>query len=276
MNTETVRVRGSLRPSAGRTFWVNALFAPRTSLGFMRIDFILGEILVISFTQMLFFAYVAGLAHNPASSVAYVVVGNAVSTITYASVFSVCQTSDREKEQGTIEPLLVTPTNRIALYAGRGVVPVAVSMGTVAMGLVYAIWVFHAPVAPGAFGPVTISVVLTSLAMVGFGLLLGGIALYLRTSIILGNLFVFLGLLLSGANFPLSELPAPLADVGYGLPLTWGIAAVRAAMAGGSWGSLATLWGILVLEGAACYALAFALWGTFERRAYRTGSLARF
>ncbi len=90
------------RPSFWRTFWVNAIFAPRTSLGFMRLDFVLGTIFIIPLTQMLFFAFVATLANNPASPVSFVVLGNAVATATYSSVFSVCQTTDSEKEGGTM------------------------------------------------------------------------------------------------------------------------------------------------------------------------------
>src|SRR5580693_7360034 len=173
-----------LKPSIWRTFWVNAIFAPRTSLGFMRLDFVLGTIFIIPFTQMVFFAYVAALS-GPGTSVAFVVVGNAVATVTYSSVFSVCQTTDSEKEAGTMEQLLVSPANRIALYFGRGVVPILTSLATVTVGLVYAVTIFHVPFDVAATPELAVSIVLTAVAMVGFGLLLGGVALYLRTSIIL-------------------------------------------------------------------------------------------
>ncbi|MCI4329137.1 MAG: hypothetical protein L3J86_06080, partial [Thermoplasmata archaeon] len=140
----------ALRPSIARTFWVNAIFAPRTSLGFMRLDFVLGTIFIIPFTQMVFFAFVASLS-GMASAVAFVVVGNAVATVTYSSVFSVCQTTDNEKEAGTMEHLLVSPANRFALYFGRGVVPILTSLATVTVALVYAVEVFHVPFSSGAY-----------------------------------------------------------------------------------------------------------------------------
>jgi ABC-2 type transport system permease protein len=265
-----------LRPSFLRTFWVNAIFAPRTSLGFMRIDFILGTVFVIPLTQMLFFAFVAQLADNPTSSIAYVVVGNAVATVTYSSVFSVCQTTDNEKQAGTMEHLLVSPANRMALYFGRGLIPILISLATVTVALFYAVVLFGASFAASAALPLAISIVLTAFAMVGFGLLLGGVALYLRTSIILGNIFLFLGLLLSGANFPLSSLPPVLQWIGWFLPLTWGIAAVRAGLAGAPLAQLLPLWGLVGLCALVSFGLAIGLWGTFERRALATGSIARF
>lgn len=270
------------KSSFWRTFWANAIVAPKTTLGFMRVDFVFGEIFIIPLTQIAFFALVVILstqgdpASEVAQQVAYVAVGNAVATVAYTSIFSVCQTTDSEKQMGTMEHLLVTPTNRTALYFGRGIFPILISLATVTMGLVYGVLFFGVPVAPGSEVNIAVSVILTAFAMVGFGLLLGGVALYLRTSIILGNIFLFVGLLLSGVNFPLSSLPLPLQIAGYGLPLTWGVEAIRSALNGASLETMGLLWLALALSGAIAYGASIALWGTFEHRALSTGSIARF
>ncbi|HYA10913.1 MAG TPA: ABC transporter permease [Thermoplasmata archaeon] len=261
------------RSSFARTFWTNAVFAPRTSLGFMRVDFVLGTVFVIPLTQMVFFAFVARLGGD---NVAFTALGNAVATVTYSSVFSVCQTTDSEKWQGTMEHLLVSPANRLALYFGRGLIPILISLATVTVGLTYADAFFGVGIAPSAVPALAVSVVLTAFAMVGFGLLLGGIALYLRTSIILGNIFLFAGLLLSGVNFPLSALPLPLQYAGDALPLTWGLRAIRAAVAGDSLATLGVLWAAVAAAAAASFGAAIFLWEVFERRALSTGSIARF
>jgi ABC-2 type transport system permease protein len=264
------------RPVFWRTFWTNAVLAPRTSLGFMRLDFVLGTIFIIPLTQMIFFAFVVQLGNGGASEIAFTAVGNAVATVTYSSVFSVCQTTDSEKQQGTMEHLLVSPANRLALYLGRGLIPILISLATVTVGLVYATALFGVSIPLGTIPGLAVSVVLTAAAMVGFGLLLGGVALYLRTSIILGNIFLFVGLLLSGVNFPVSALPVPLQYAGDALPLTWGLAAIRGAIAGDAIGPLSLLWGAVALSGLLSIGLAMGLWGVFERRALATGSIARF
>ncbi len=266
----------ALRPSFLRTLWANAVMAPKTTLGFMRIDFVLGTIFIIPLTQMVFFAFVVRLEAGGAAEVAFTALGNAVATVTYSSVFSVCQTTDSEKQQGTMEHLLVSPANRFALYLGRGLIPILISLATVSVGLLYASTFFGVHIDPSTIPAVAVSVVLTAFAMVGFGLLLGGVALYLRTSIILGNIFLFCGLLLSGVNFPLSALPLPLQYVGDALPLTWGLAAIRAAVAGTTGGPLELLWGAVALAGAISFGASISLWAVFERRALATGSIARF
>ncbi|HTT26087.1 MAG TPA: ABC transporter permease [Thermoplasmata archaeon] len=264
------------RPTFLRTFWTNAVFAPKTSLGFMHVDLVLGTVFVIPFTQMLFFAFVAQLANDPGISVQFVVIGNAVSTVTYSSIFSVCQTTDHEKNNGTIEHLLVTPTNRFALYIGRGIVPILLSLATATVGLFYAVVLFGVPFAWSEALPLAVSVGLAAVALVGFGLLLGGVALYLRTSIILGNIFLFIGLLLSGVNFPTSQLPIALQYVANGFPLTWAVAAVRSTLAGAPLGTIALQWAYLAISGAVSIVLSIALWQIFERRALRTGTIVRF
>ena len=274
MSTELAR--GRYRASFWQTFWVNAILAPRTTLGFMRIDFVLGSVFVVPLTQMVFFAFVAGLANDSTTGIQFVVIGNAVATVTYTSVFSVCQTTDHEKNNGTMEHLLVTPANRFALYVGRGLVPILTSLATVSVALIYAVVLFGVPLASSAIPSLAVSIVLTALTMVGFGLLLGGVALYLRTSIILGNIFLFAGLLISGANFPLSVFPTPVQWIGYGLPLTWGITAVRDVLGGAAWATIGADWLWLAISGVVCYGVAMLLWETFERRALATGSIVRF
>jgi ABC-2 type transport system permease protein len=259
-----------------RIFWTSAIFAPKTTLGFMRVDFVLGEVFVLPFTQMVFFAFVATLANNPDASVSYVVVGNAIATVTYTSVWTVSFTTSSEKSLGTLEPLLATPASRTALFTGRTLVPILLSLATVTVGLVYAVAVFHAPFAAAGAVPVAISILLVAVSMVGFGLLIAGVALFLRTSIILANLFLFAGLLVSGVNFPVSQLPFAVAAIGYAFPLTWGIASIRVAMAGGPLGAILPLWGYVGLEGVISFALAVGLWSVFERRALRTGSIVKY
>jgi ABC-2 type transport system permease protein len=264
------------RSSFWRTLWTNAVLAPRTSLGFMRIDFVLGTVFVIPLTQMVFFAYVVQLGGGGASEIAYTVIGNAVATVTYSSVFSVCQTTDSEKNGGTMEHLLVSPANRIALYLGRGLIPILISFATVTVGLSYAELLYGVSIPVSTWPALAASIVLTAFAMVSFGLLLGGIALYLRTSIILGNIFLFVGLLLSGVNFPLSSLPMPLQWVGDALPLTWGLASIRAVLSGDSLGVISVLWCAVVLAAVVSFGTAVILWNVFERRALSTGSIVRF
>ena len=64
-------------------------------------------------------------------------------------------------------------------------------------------------------------------------LLLGAVAYVMLDAGVLGNILIFMILLVSGANIPLSELPSALLFLGEALPLTRSIEAARTLAAGG-------------------------------------------
>jgi len=79
-------------------------------------------------------------------------------------------------------------------------------------------------------------------------------------------------ILITGANIPLDQLPAPLAALGRRVPMTHGLEAVRRAIAGDTSG-IAGLLGIEVLVGVIFTASGIVLFRYAERRARRTGSI---
>lgn len=250
--------------------------APRTSLGLMRPPFIAGMIFILPLTQMAFFADVVRLGGGGSVLVAYVALGNAVASVAFVSILSVSLTTDMEKQWGTVDYILATPANRLALYLGRGAVPIVVSLASVAMALVYGVAFFGVDFPESAILPTAVSLGLLSVALVGVGFMAAGLSLYLRTSVILTNLVLFGSLALCGVDFPVGTLPEPLRLISAALPLTWGVAAVRAAFGGVAISTLALDWLYLVVCGLAFYLVALTLWQIFERGVLRSGQTGRY
>lgn len=257
-------------------FIASARVAPRTTLGLMRPPFIAGMILILPLTQMAFFVYVVHLGGGPSSLVDYVALGNAVAAISFASVLSVSLTTDMEKQWGTVDYILATPANRLAVYLGRGAVPILVALGSSAMALVYGVTLFGLTFPAGAILPTAVSLCLLAVALVGEGFVAAGLSLYLRTSVILTNLVLYGGFALCGVDFPTQRLPYAVQLVSDALPLTWGVNAVRGAFSGASGESLGTDWLLLAVSGAGFYLAAIVLWRVFERGVMRTGQTGRF
>ena len=83
-------------------------------------------------------------------------------------------------------------------------------------------------------------------------------------------------LLFSGANIPLTELPAWIQGISYVLPLTRGIVAAREIVAGAGLMEVAPLlWGELAV-GLAYFLLGYLLFSLFEVFAKRRGTLEVF
>jgi ABC-2 type transport system permease protein len=117
-----------------------------------------------------------------------------------------------------------------------------------------------------------LALLITATSLSGLGLLLANLSLVGTNPNLVVNI-VFYGLILiTGANVPLSDLPGPLAAIGNAVPMTHGLAAMRAALSG----QLSAVPGQLgweLLVGAGYAAAGIGVFRYAEWHARRVGSL---
>lgn len=119
-------------------------------------------------------------------------------------------------------------------------------------------------------------IVMTAFAMTGFGLMLSSIGLYLRTSMIIGNIFLFIGLLFCGVKFPVSYLPGYLQPISYGIPMTYGTDAARAAVDGTSLRGISGTLGLELLVGLMAIFIGYLMFTLFENLSRNRGTMDRY
>jgi ABC-2 type transport system permease protein len=112
--------------------------------------------------------------------------------------------------------------------------------------------------------------------MTGFGLMLASVGLYLRTAMIIANIFLFIGLLLCGVNFPVTDLPAWLQPFSYTIPMTYGTTAARAAVNGQTTLQITPILLQQLLVGGASIVLGYLLFVGFEELSRRRGTLEEY
>lgn len=234
------------------------------------------QIVITPIAQIAFFALLSIYLGYPSSTTQFIVIGNAIQSMSFSAVFAVANITSQDKWQGTLPSTMVTPANRFALFVGRAGFQVLLSAIIAAAGLVYAATLFGVSFANADFPGVAVTVLLTSVAMIGFGLLISAVGLYLRTALILANIFLFVTLLLSGVNFPVSALPAWLQPVSWVIPLTYGTQAVRMAISGASFASLLPTLGWESLDGLFVIVAGYALFAGFENLSRRTGRFEEY
>jgi len=234
------------------------------------------QILTTSLFQMWFFVLVSDFAGDPVASPGYVALGNAVASLTYAAIYGVCMSAGAEKHIGTMATIMSTPTRMYYVFLGKGVYQSLIGLFTVSMSLLFASVFFGVDLS--AAEPFTLAAVLlvTCFSMVGFGLIIGSVGVYLRSSMILGSIVLYLGLLLCGVNFPISYLPDWVQPISYAFPLTYGVEAVREVAVGGSFGDVSGLLAAMLALGIAAYVAAYFLFCYFEKLALKNGSLDVF
>jgi len=126
------------------------------------------------------------------------------------------------------------------------------------------------------FQALAVVIIITSLAMTGFGLMLGSVGLFLRTAMIIANIFLFIGLLICGVNFPVTDLTVWVQPLSYAIPMTYGTMAARAAVSGSGIIQLAP---VLLQEmgaGIGSILAGYLLFIGFEILARRRGTLEEY
>ncbi|MGD1060668.1 MAG: ABC transporter permease [Methanomassiliicoccales archaeon] len=264
------------RSNPVRVFWSSAVLAKRALFAWLSPAMWIMQLFFMSLFQIAFFAYVALYVSNPDVSVSFVVVGNALQSIAYASIFAVCNITGEEKQQGTLQPILVTPASRFSIFVGRAMFQILNGFATVIIAFLYAAFIFNIDFSQADFIALALVCLVTAFAMTGFGLMISSLGLYLRTSMIVANIFLFIGLLLCGVNFPVSYLPTWVQPVSYAIPMTYGTEAARMAVSGSN--TLDIGW-LLIAEaavGVAAILIGYLMFHHFEKIARSKGTMERF
>ncbi|MCX6650649.1 MAG: ABC transporter permease [Methanomassiliicoccales archaeon] len=254
----------------------SALVAMRSQFAVVGPVLWLMQILATTIFQMWFFVLVSDFANDPTATPSYVALGNAISSLTYAAVYGVTMSAGSEKHIGTMSAIMSTPTRMYYVFLGKGAYQSLIGLFTVAVSLLFASLLFGVDLSVA--DPLTLVVVLlvTCFAMVGFGMVIGSVGVHLRSSMVLGSVILYLGLLLCGVNFPISYLPSWLQPASYIFPLTYGVEAVREVTAGSGMMDVSGLLLVMLVLGAAFYVVAYFLFNYFEKLALKSGSLDVF
>jgi ABC-2 type transport system permease protein len=278
VSTAAGAIRGS-RYSGGpvalaRIFAIGGLISYRALFNWLHPSIYIPTMLGSPLFQILFFSYIgrySGLRDDT-----FFVVGNSVQACAMAGIYGMTMTVANERYFGTLAPLLASPANRVVLFLGRAVPPIANGLVVSAFGFMAGALLLDFSLSASALPHLAVVMVVTVFSCTSLGMMLGSIGLRARDVFFLSNLMYFLMLLLCGVNVPLETLPGWMQAVGNALPLTHGIEAARAVADGAVLGDVGAL---LVTEGAiglAYAAGAFLLFRFFELESRRSGSLTAY
>ena len=213
-----------------RVFFASAYYGYKGLFFWETPTIYLTQRLLLPLTGMAFFSLIGKFGGS--QPLEFYLIGNAI-LIASLSGFTIAAVITAERNLGTLIYLIGSPANRVALFFGRAAVHVAESAVFVVVGFGWAILVFGLDLPLSTWPGILLTIAVGTLAVSGLGLLLGAVAYVFLDSGVLGNIMIFVILLVSGANIPLSELPPALAFLGEALPLTRSIEAARALAAGG-------------------------------------------
>ncbi len=132
----------------------------------------------------------------------------------------------REREDGTLDQLLVTPYSPVEIMVGKTVPSMIVATIQATNALLVAQFWFRIPFA-GSFVTLYIGIVMFLLATVGIGLLISSLATTMQQAMIYSMVAIMPFSLLSGLTTPVSSMPASLQYVTLVNPLRYAIDLAR-------------------------------------------------
>jgi ABC-2 type transport system permease protein len=253
-----------------RLFFVTADYSFRALFHWLRpVPYVVNRVL-FPLVQLTFFALVG--QYGGSQSLSFYLVGNAIGVATL-SCFGVSQAVADERWQGTLSYILAAPAPRVPIFFGRAAYHVVDGMLNMAAAFLLAVLIFGLRLPLEGLAGLILAMLVATLAICGVGLLLGALAYIFLDAILLANWAMFILLLLTGMNVPLSELPPFAAAIGQALPLTRSIAAARMYAAGAPFEAGLGLLAADLAIGAVYAVAGFFLFGWLETQSRRQGRL---
>lgn len=222
------------------------------------------------FAQVAFYAFIGRLLDDPART-AYMLIGTAV-WFAAMEVGAACASTAWERRAGTLPLLVVAPTDLFWVYLGRNAQWLPSGIATSTLSLLVLSPAFHTGVPPSRLLAAVPLLALTAVASYGLALTVAAIAMRAYGARnIASNLYTGVLLVFCGVQVPLAFWPGWVGALAQAVPLTHGLAAVRAQLAGT--GGLAGEIGLALLTGAAWFGIAWLIFHGAAERGRRTGSI---
>ena len=164
----------------------------------------------------------------------------------------------REKENGTMEVLLVSPMKPIVMILAKTVPYLALSIVNLASILTLSVFVLGVPIAGNIVVLIAISTIFIFVAL-ALGLLISSIVETQLVALLISGMALMAPImLLSGMMFPIDNMPWPLQWLSNLIPARWYIAAVKKVMIKGL-GFESIIHEAIILSGMAIFFIAVSL-----------------
>ena len=198
--------------------------------------------------------------YNPNLDYKWFVVPSLIAMITTIGVMIVTSLSvAREREQGTLDQLLVSPLATWQIFVGKAVPALIVATMQATIVLAIGIWAYQIPFA-GSLLLFYFTMLIYGLSLVGFGLLISSLCSTQQQAFIGVFVFMMPAILLSGYVSPVENMPQWLQDITWINPIRHFTDITKQIYLKDAslkivWGSLWPLLVIAATTGSAAYAM---------------------
>ena len=147
-------------------------------------------------------------------------------TIMMAAMTGLAGSISRERELGTLDGIISAPISRLSIVLGKSFAQVVRGLLQALLTLILAVVLFGV-VVHGSYGLLLLLLLLTVFSFIGIGIMVSALASQQETAMTIMMTLTFPMLFLSGALFPVQQMPAVMQWISKGLPLTYAVEALR-------------------------------------------------
>lgn len=204
------------------------------------------------------------------------VIGNSFLLCVTNCIYAAGLSFNQERRFGRIRTIIISPYSKAAIIFEKGFFRSLISAVTVLCGFFLASTIFSVDYSNVNMILFILNVIVAMYSTMGFGMLLGVIGLITDQIDMILNLSVNILILMSGANFPLSQLPYIVQTISYCLPLTHSISAASMLFYAFEMKDFIQQLTIEVLIGSLFYFVSFVLIKKIEKIAIKNSTLEIF
>jgi ABC-2 type transport system permease protein len=221
--------------------------------------------------QVIFFALIGRLLGSQ-DQTWFLLVGNAIMLAAMQGITALNLITN-ERETGTLALLAASPSSPVLVFAARGAYLVVDGLLSAMGALFVAGPLFGLPLPWPRILLVPPLTLLVGASAYAFSTVLAGVLIRIRQiNSIVTNVTITTLMTVCGVNVPLARLPGPVALVAQFLPLTHGLAAIRAVLAGDLLGALGGA-GLEIAVGAGWLGVCLLTFSRFIQQGRRDGTL---
>jgi ABC-2 type transport system permease protein len=166
--------------------------------------------------------------------------------IMMAAMIGLAGSISRERELGTLDGIMSAPISRLSIVLGKSFAQVVRGLLQAVLTLVLAIVLFGV-VVQGNLGLLALLLLLTVFSVIGIGIMISAMASQQETAMTIMMTLTFPMMFLSGAFFPIQQMPTVMQWISKALPLTYAVEALRKCIVLGTGisGMLPEIWVML-------------------------------
>ncbi|MBB6216113.1 ABC-2 type transport system permease protein [Anaerosolibacter carboniphilus] len=225
--------------------------------------------------QMIFYTTMVQFVYKSQDITPWIL-GNAFLLCTKNAVFAVGGMLRSDRDQGTLQLIIASPSNKLYVFLARAFFNVLDASFTVIIGLIIGVIFFGLNFTGTNILAFALSILVAMIGGMGIGLVLGSIALVMREIHLFLNVSNMILYILTGASFSRERLPEGMYLLSNLIPITRSIDASRIIIAKGNLLSALQLLGIDLMIGSVYIFIGFVLYGYFEYKARVSATLEAY